>query len=707
MEEKIIDAILQLVPFSAWFEKAGLSKEAGAGLSILLVVTLLWLSYSGIKRLLELKKNLAAAKDLKPQFDYQAVRKATHIYIPTQYQNAAPSRQEEPGFTHQYVSTSPLIPFFIKKAFNEKIDGERFYLILADSGMGKTTFMINLYIRYHSFFNRHRKYRMRLFRFSHPDTLAEIKAYKKEDAKNTILLLDALDEDPNIVSKDPNISDAQAFQHRLDEIIEATRNFCEIVMTCRTQYFPGQEEDPYELKVKRPDERGFYTLNKLYISPFTDQEVKQYLNKKFGYLSLWNRAKKKRANQVVQQSHQLIMRPMMLSYIDYLVEDNRVYDSAYDIYETLIEKWLVREAEKRKYSADRETFINSLREVSRQTAAYIYDKWRSENRMYLTKQEAIAIAEQHNIDLRPEEVTGQSLLTCDGAGNWKFAHKSIMEFFIARIFLEDRRFSGTLSLAGMDMARRFISDKIPGDFVPVEGGVFTMGGDGEGTPHQVKVGDFWICKYPVTQAEYIKVTGKPNPSYFKKMDKNPVEQVSWLDAIQFCNLFNEKLGFPATYDNRGNLLDTTGKVTTDIAKAHGFRLPTEAEWEYAARGGNQSKGYGYSGSNNIKDVAWFIGNSDLKTHPAGVLKPNELGLYDMSGNVWEWCHDWYSDEYYDECKKKGTVENPTGADKGVYRVVRGGSYFNSAVYCRPAYRDRHTPGHRNSYIGFRLVLPLQ
>ncbi len=221
------------------------------------------------------------------------------------------------------------------------------------------------------------------------------------------------------------------------------------------------------------------------------------------------------------------------------------------------------------------------------------------------------------------------------------------------------------------------------------------------------MGDFWICKYPVTQAEYIKVTGKRNPSHFNKMDKNPVGQVSWLDAIQFCNLFNEKFGFPATYDNRGKLLDTTGKVTTDIAKVHGFRLPTEAEWEYAACGGNQSKGYEYSGSNNIKDVAWFDGNSGNRTHPVGALKPNELGLYDMSGNVWEWCHDWYSGEYYDECKKKGTVENPTGADKGVSRVVRGGSAFSNAVHCRPATRIGYTPGYRSNSIGFRLVLPLQ
>lgn len=258
MIEKLIEIIQLLI------ERWGGNKDLSLIFAVSVIALIGW-GVFGVKHFITRWKNQQAAKNLYPQFDDQAIQQATRIYIPTYYQNASPARQDEPGFTHQYVSRSPLIPFFIRNAFNEKVDGERFYLILADSGMGKTTFMLNLYLRYHSVFNRYRKYRMRLFRFSHPDTLQEIKAISKEESKNTILLLDALDEDPNIVSNDHDLTDAQAFQRRVDEIIEATRNFCEVVMTCRTQYFPGQENDPYELKVKRSDEKGFYTLNKLYL----------------------------------------------------------------------------------------------------------------------------------------------------------------------------------------------------------------------------------------------------------------------------------------------------------------------------------------------------------------------------------------------------------------------------------------------------------
>ncbi len=692
--DKFIDALLQLIPFSVWFEKLGLGKELSAALSVVFAALLLWALSSLIKSLIERQKNLRTAKDLKPQFDYQMVRHATRIYIPTQGQNASPARQDEPGFTHQFVLRKPLIPFFIKTAFNEKTKGEKFYIILADSGMGKTTFLINLFIRYHSFFNFRRHKKMRLMRFSHPDTLSEIKAIKKEDVKDTILLLDALDEDPHIVSKDPNVSDEEAFSRRVDEIIEATRNFSDVVMTCRTQYFPGQESDTIELKVQRPDQKGFYVLNKFYLSPFTDEEVRKYLNKKFGYLSLWNRAKKKRAARVISQSRQLVMRPMMLSYINYLVEENREYKSEYEVYETLIEKWLIREAEKRKYLADRPAFIRNLEQVSQQTAIEIFSKWQEENRMYLSKEEAVAIAARNHFDLKHEEVTGQSLLTCDGAGNWKFAHKSIMEFFLAKEALKNPNSFKDFDFSGMDMARRFFESRIPENFVFVEGGMLTK----RGSRNPVLVESFWICKYPFTQAEYVKVTGKKNPSHFKEKGKNPIESVSWMDAIEVCNILNLNRGYPAAYDVSGNLLDASGMMTDDVAKVRGFRLPTEAEWEYAARGGNQSKGYEYSGRNDIIEVAWHDKNSGGKTHPVGKLKPNELGLYDMSGNVFEWCNDWSGDNI---TGKEG--EKTTGLSSDSKRAMRGGSWDLAAQFSRISHSDCMDPRSSGNFTGFRLV----
>ena len=218
------------------------------------------------------------------------------------------------------------------------------------------------------------------------------------------------------------------------------------------------------------------------------------------------------------------------------------------------------------------------------------------------------------------------------------------------------------------------------NMVYVSGGTFTMGAtseqgsdayDDEKPTHSVSLSDFYICKYEVTQDLWEEVMGS-NPSNWKG-DNLPVESVSWDD----CQTFIRKL----------NAL--TGK---------NFRLPTEAEWEFAARGGNNSRGYKYAGSNNIGDVAWYDGNSGSKTHVVGAKSPNELGIYDMSGNVYEWCQDWKGS--YSSAPQM----NPTGAGNGWYRVLRGGSWFNGAKDCRSSYRDYDAPGDRNFHCGLRLVL---
>jgi len=173
-------------------------------------------------------------------------------------------------------------------------------------------------------------------------------------------------------------------------------------------------------------------------------------------------------------------------------------------------------------------------------------------------------------------------------------------------------------------------------FVQVKGGTFTRDGS------NVTVGDFYICKYEVTQELWEEVMGN-NPSEFTEGENLPVENVSWDDAQEFIRKLNS----------------ITGKK---------YRLPTEAEWEFAARGGNNSKGYKYSGSDDINQVAWYDDNSGNRTYPVGQKAPNELGIYDMSGNVWEWCSDWYGDY------PSGAVTNPTGPVNGSNRVFRGGSW---------------------------------
>ena len=218
------------------------------------------------------------------------------------------------------------------------------------------------------------------------------------------------------------------------------------------------------------------------------------------------------------------------------------------------------------------------------------------------------------------------------------------------------------------------------EMVYVEGGSFDMGAtseqgsdawDSEYPVHSVTLSGYYIGKCEVTQELWEAVMGS-NPSYFKGA-QNPVEQVSWNGCQEFISRLNS----------------LTGRT---------FRLPTEAEWEYAARGGNQSLHYKYSGSDNIGNVAWCNGNSGSSTHAVGTKSPNELGIYDMSGNVWEWCSDWYGGY------SAGAQTNPQGPSSGSYRVLRGGSWNGSARSCRVSYRGSTDPGNSNSLYGLRLVL---
>ena len=218
------------------------------------------------------------------------------------------------------------------------------------------------------------------------------------------------------------------------------------------------------------------------------------------------------------------------------------------------------------------------------------------------------------------------------------------------------------------------------EMVKVEAGSFNMGATpemenpykDEKPVHRVTLtNDYYIGKYEVTQALWQAVMGS-NPSYFKG-DNLPIEKVSWDDCQDFISKLNAM----------------TGKR---------FRLPTEAEWEYAARGGKKSRGYQYSGSNTLGDVAWYDGNSGSKTHAVGTKQPNELGIYDMTGNVWEWCQDRYGSY------SSSPQANPTGAASGSYRVYRGGGWRNSVGFCRSSYRYCFAPVNRYSLLGLRLVL---
>jgi len=289
------------------------------------------------------------------------------------------------------------------------------------------------------------------------------------------------------------------------------------------------------------------------------------------------------------------------------------------------------------------------------------------------------------------------------------------------------------------------------EMVYVEGGTFTMGDTwGDGSPaekptHKVTLTyNIHIGKYETTFDEYdafCEATGRSKPKDEGwGRGSRPAIYVSWWDAIAYCNWLSEREKLPKAYDNSGNFLDKDGRETTDPSKVVGYRLPTEAEWEYAARGGKYSKDYKYSGSNDVDDSAWYSANSgrnflDIaeyysrggewepipgtdppvyaiyvfseylealkansnKTHPVGEKAPNELGIYDMSGNVWEWCSDWYGNY------SSSAQTNPYNSTAGSYRVDRGGSWLNFAADVRVANRYYSTPADTYIGLGFRIA----
>lgn len=227
---------------------------------------------------------------------------------------------------------------------------------------------------------------------------------------------------------------------------------------------------------------------------------------------------------------------------------------------------------------------------------------------------------------------------------------------------------------------KFTVNGVSFEMVLVEGGTFRMGATSEQEDeaesdekpvHSVTLSSYYIGKNEVTQALWQAVMGS-NPSCFEGSDL-PVEDVSWNDCQEFIQKLNRLTG-------------------------RNFRLPTEAEWEFACRGGNNSRGYKYSGSNNLGSVAWYVGNSGDKTHPVGTKAPNELGIYDMSGNVWEWCGDWYANY------TSNSQTNPKGPQSGSYRVSRGGSWLNIVRFCRSSYRRDNDPTIRFNRLGLRLAL---
>jgi len=384
-------------------------------------------------------------KDLHPFFSAADIKKATQFYVDTHFQSIAPSQHQELIQANLIAARQRLIPFFLNHAFKSTQDDQRFYIVMAGSGMGKTTFMINLYLAY---LQRKRlgraSFQIRLMPLGYPDLIRRIDQI--EDPENTILLLDGLDEDPQAIRN---------YKKRLERILAHVKDFRVVVFTCRTQFFPSEEEEPRETGVVKFGARqGFQTFAKLYLSPFDDRDIRQYLNKRYGF---WQRGRKEKAVGIVRRVPNLVVRPMILSYIDDLLDEAPRFEYLTDLYETLIHKWIEREAN-RVPEDRREVFLKELYTFSQAVAINIFKHRRHRKGLFIGLKEIRKVGDQHALKLEDMELQTRSLLNRNVFDQYKFAHKSILEYFLAKEAIRDPRFASQLNEQGLDIARRFYAE---------------------------------------------------------------------------------------------------------------------------------------------------------------------------------------------------------------------------------------------------------
>ena len=426
-----------------------------------------------IRKLNELK----LSRDLHPYFTPQEVNRATEYFIQTRCQNVPPSVENEPGNVHAFVTSQKLIPFFLRQALGSNKDNDhRFYLILADSGMGKTTFMINLYLSYlrkNWPFQKGKK--IKLLPLGHFHSLKELSEMDVQEREQTILLLDAFDED---------VEAMRDHKKRLTQILDETWRFRKVIITCRTQFFSSAIEEPGKTGIsKSGGEKGEHLFYKLYLSPFSDSEVKKYLRKKFSILQFPQR---KKAFKIVKKSPNLMVRPMLLNYIDELItpskynffgiasnisfslvgvslfplldNSNEKYGQIYEIYRTLIGKWIEREGNRKPEG--QEEYMKELHNFSRAIALNMYEMHHKRGGYFIENIEILKFASEHNINLNELEMKSRSLLNRNPEGMYKFSHKSIMEYFLAREALENKEFRENLNPEGLDTLIIFLEEQI-------------------------------------------------------------------------------------------------------------------------------------------------------------------------------------------------------------------------------------------------------
>lgn len=410
-----------------------------------------------IKYLYKKYNDRQALNDLQPFVDSEQLKNITEYYVPTKAQNVSPSNENEPGDVFATTARIELLPFYLKNVVS-KSSAQRLYLVLADSGMGKSTFLVNLCLAINAK-GRRSSVQAKFIPLGHPLADEEIANQDRTIQKKTVLLLDAFDEDARA---------QEDHEGRLDDLLKRTAHYRAVILTCRTQFFSSEAEEPFSTKLYRFNSQAGNThhkFKKMYISPFDEDDINRFLGMKYGRGILWTSRKRKLAKKFVMLCPNLMVRPMLLSYIDYLtagpasIQD--IPKTASDAYSALVKHWIDREAN-RVDEKRRESFIHAMNDFSLNLALNIFMNRNKRDGLYIPADEILTFARGFNIELDEIELKGKSLLNRDSEGRYKFSHKSILEFLLARMAVEDAGFAQGvyyfIDLDGFDQARRFYSE---------------------------------------------------------------------------------------------------------------------------------------------------------------------------------------------------------------------------------------------------------
>lgn len=384
-------------------------------------------------------------KKIVPYFTSSEINEALSLYITTKFQDIDPVELEEPYHNQFSRQRFNLIKMFNSKIFLDKDQNEKFFLVLGDTGLGKTTFLINLFITYKQKFTLFNviphKYKIRLYPLNNNEFDSYVTTIDEEDRNNTILLIDAFDED---------FKATENVGSRLNEIIELSKNFRFIVITSRSQFFNSQEEIPLYTNVKKSGgSKGVYQLVKFYISPLSKKEINNYIDKKFGVLKL---RKRRKAKNILKDFPYLLARPMLLSQIEDLLDMNKTNLTQLDVYRHLVDKWLSREANNcgKEIEECKTNLFNAILEI----AKFIYENPQQNIYKYSIHNNDIkTIASKHSVNIENLSMTPKSILNRNASNFYKFSHKSIYEFLLETWTSTNYEFFRTFDWEGHSFTR--------------------------------------------------------------------------------------------------------------------------------------------------------------------------------------------------------------------------------------------------------------